>query len=255
MDEDGKEIIFVYKSRIYPKTLHVNLTLPGIKKKKKKEVSIDQKQLVYYSEKYAIKQRRDRASMIELAKDLVKHPKKYDNVSALGAAGYVKNIAFDKATGEIIEGKALELNLEKIAEEEKYDGYYSIVTSELGMSDLELRDVYRGLAKIEDTFRVSKTDFESRPVYVRTNEHIDAHFATCFTALVLIRLLQTKLANKYSVKKILDSIRKYNCISIDTNTWQFVYYDEILQECEETFGIKLKNKYRSQLEIRRMLRY
>ena len=103
--------------------------------------------------------------------------------------------------------------------------------------------------------KISKSDFRSRPVHVRTNEHIDAHFATCFTALVLIRLLHAKLKNKYPVKQILDSLRNYNCTNIDTNTWQFLYYDEILQECEKVFDIELNNKYRSQLQNRRLLRY
>ena len=254
-DDDGNEINFIHKSRIYPKKLQVNLTIPGSKKKKKKTVYIDQKQMSYYSEKYAKKQLMDRAVMIERAKDLIKYPKKYDRVTSAGSAAYVKNIAFDKATGEIIEDRLLELNMEKIEEDAKYDGYYSIVTSELKISDLEMQEVYRGLARIEDTFKISKSDFESRPVFVRTNEHIDAHFATCFTALVLIRLLQIKLENKYSASKILDSLRKYNCVNIGANIWQFVYYDEIIKACEKEFNLELNNKYRSQLEIRRLLRY
>ncbi len=254
-DDMGEEITFTHKSRIHPKTLKVNVTVPGRKKKKKKTVNVDQKQMVYYSEKYAKKQRMDREVMIKRAMDMIQYPKRYDKVTSAGSAAYVKNIAFDKTTGEIIDGKILELNSEKIEEEEKYDGYYSIVTSELNMSDIEMREVYSGLAQIEETFKISKSDFLSRPVHVRTNEHIDAHFATCFTALVLIRLLQAKLKNKYPVKQILNSLRDYNCTNIDTNTWQFLYYDEILQECEKVFDIELNNKYRSQLQIRRLLRY
>ena len=145
--------------------------------------------------------------MIQRAKDLIKHPKKYDKVTSAGSASYVKNIAFDKNTGEIVEGKALELDKDKINEEMRYDGYYSIVTSELNMSDLEMRDVYRGLARIEETFKISKSEFSSRPVYVRTNNHIDAHFTTCFTSLVLIRLLQAKLENKYPVTNIITALK------------------------------------------------
>ena len=62
---------------------------------------------------------------------------------------------------------------------------------------MEMREIYRGLARIEDTFKISKSEFASRPVFVWTNDHIDAHFTTCFTALVLVRLLQAKLDNKY----------------------------------------------------------
>ena len=83
------------------------------------------------------------------------------------------------------------------------------------MGDHEMRDTYRGLARIEETFKISKTEFESRPVYVWTNAHIEGHFATCFTALVLVRLLQAKLGSKYPVGKTIQSLRKYNCTQID----------------------------------------
>jgi hypothetical protein len=254
-DEDGRELTFIHKSRIHPKTIQVNVTVPGQKKKKKKSVSIDQKQMAYYSEKYARKQKRDREVMIARAKDLIAHPKKYDKVTAAGSGAYVQNIAFDKSTGEIVEGRELVLDEAKIAEEEKYDGYYSIVTSELRMSDQEIRDTYRGLARIEETFKISKTEFESRPVFVWTNAHIEGHFATCFTALVLIRLLQAKLGSRYPIGKTIESLRKYNCTQIDTTLYQFIYYDEILKECGEIFGLELNNRYRTREQIRRLLKY
>ena len=254
-DDNGNEITFQHKSRVHPKELHVNVTKPGQKKKSKKTVKADQKQMVYYSEKYAKKQRADREVMIQRAKDLIKHPKKYDKITAAGSAAYVLNIAFDKNTGEIVEGKALNLNEEKIEEEKKYDGYYSIVTSELGMADREMRDIYRGLAKIEDIFKISKSEFDSSPVFVRTNDHIDAHFTACFTSLVLIRLLQTKLDNNFPVGKIIHALKSYCCIPIDTNTYQFNYYDEILKNIGKVFDMELDNKYRTRQQIQRFLRY
>lgn len=253
--DDGSMITFLHKSRIHPKELQVNVTKPGQKKPVKKKVVVDQKQMVYYSEKYAKKQRADRAAMIERAKDLIKYPKKYDRITAKGSASYILNIAFDKTTGEIVEGQTLELDMDKIKEEEKYDGYYSIVTSELGMSDQEMHEVYRGLARIEDSFKVTKTYFETRPIYVWLNEHIDAHFATCFLALVLIRLLENKLGHAFSVRQILDSLRNYNCVHMDTNTWKFTYYDEVTDACARVFDVTLNDKYKSQQEIQRLLRY
>ncbi len=193
--------------------------------------------------------------MVARAEDLVKHPKKYDKITSKGSASYVKNLSFDKETGEIVDGTLLSVDYEKIKEEEKYDGYYSIVTSELKMSDIEIRNIYRGLARIEDTFKISKSDLSARPVYVSTNEHIDAHFTTCFTALVLIRLLQAKLGWSYPVGRILSSLKKYNCTKIDKGCYQFLYYDEILASCADTFGMELNNKYHSQEQIRRLLRY
>jgi len=253
--DDRDKVTFKHKSRIYPKELHVNVTKPGSKKPAKKSVKVDQKQMVYYSEKYAKKQKADRDAMITRANDLIKYPKKYDRVTAKGSAAYVKNIAFDKSTGEIIDSRSLELDMEKINEEEKYDGYYSIVTSELQMKDEEMRKVYRGLTKIEDSFKITKTFFESRPVYVRTNDHIDAHFATCFLALVLERLLEHKLDHKYPTGQIIDSIWKYNCTHLDTNNWQFTYYDEVIDACGKTLDMDLKKKYRTQQEVQRLLRY
>lgn len=253
--EDGKEIFFIHKSRIYPKELHVNVTKPGQRKPGKKTVKVDQKQMVYYSEKYAKKQKADREVMIERAKDLIKHPKKYDRVTSAGSAAYILNIAFDKSTGEIVDGKNLELNLTKVREEAKYDGYYSIVTSELNMSDFEMRDVYHGLSKIEETFKISKTEFSSRPIFVRTNEHIDAHFATCFTSLVLIRLLQAKLGNRYPAGKIIESLKKYCCVPLDANNYKFTYFDEILKTCGNAFDLELDNRYRTRQQIQRILKY
>ncbi len=254
-DENGDEVIFRHKSRIYPKELQVNVTKPGQKKPVKKTVTVDQKQMAYYSEKYAKKQKKERDIMIARAEDLIKCPKKYDRITSKGSASYVKNLSFDKTTGEIVQGKLLTLDVEKIKEEEKYDGYYSIVTSELQMTDREMQEVYRGLSRIEDTFKVTKTYFESRPVFVWTNEHIEAHFATCFTALVLMRLLEAKLDNAYPTGQILNSLKKYGCVNMDTNMWRFTYYDQIIEACANTFKMDLKRRFRTQQEVQRLLRY
>lgn len=252
-DETGREIRFTHKSRIHPKTLHVHVGYGNTEKKK--AVVVDQKQMVYYSEKYAKKQKRDRLAMVERARDMIRHPSHYTKATHGGSASYIKNISFSKDTGEIVDGSSLELDVEKIMEEEKYDGYYSIVTSELKMDDREMREIYRGLARIEDTFKISKSELEARPAYVWTNSHIRAHFTTCFTALVLIRLLETKLGNRYPAGQILESIRQYNCVQIDSNLYQFLYYDDILEECGRLIQVEFHNKYRNRMQIRRMLHY
>lgn len=128
----------------------------------KKTGRVDQEQMAYYSDKYAKKQKADKEAMVARAKDLIKSPKKYDRITSAGSAAYVKNLSFDKATGEIVEGKTLELDEEKIREQELYDGYYSIVTSELDMTDLEMRKIYRGLAQIEDTFKISTSEYRTQ---------------------------------------------------------------------------------------------
>ncbi|MCM1234813.1 MAG: hypothetical protein NC489_32320 [Ruminococcus flavefaciens] len=104
-------------------------------------------------------------------------------------------------------------------------------------------------------FKISKSEFDSRPVFVWTNEHIDAHFTTCFTALVLMRLLQAKLDNKYPVGRIINSLKGYCCVPLNTNNYQFMYFDEILQSIGKAFDMSLDNKYRTRQEIQRLIRY
>lgn len=256
-DENGnfktyekKEITFKHKSRIYPKTL-------TIKKNGKRTINVnsDQKQMVYYSQKYADKQKRDRNQMIERAKDLISNPKKYNRVSAGGAAGYINNIKFIKSTGEIAEDCELTLKVDKIQEEEKYDGYYSIVTSELKMTDVELRNVYRGLSEIENTFKITKSDLKSRPVYVWTKEHIESHFLTCFVALVIVRLLEKKTNGKYSIASLIEAIRNFKCIHEFSSIYMLFNNSEIIEELNKTFNTDILKKRLDKSSLKKILKY
>ncbi len=249
---EKKNVIFKHKSRIYPKEINVTIDKNS---KKKKKVRTDQKQMVYYSQKYADKQKRDRNMMVERAKDLIAHPQKYNKVTASGSAAYVNNIKFDKSTGAIADGLNLSLKLDKIKEEEKYDGYYSIITSELNMSDQELRNKYRGLSKIEDTFKITKSELDARPVLVWTKEHIESHFLTCFVALVITRLLEKKLGNKYSIHKIIESLKNYNSIPIEHDLCIQNYTDEIIVELKDIFNIDFSRKYLTLSEIKKNFKF
>ena len=246
---EKKKVIFKHKSRIYPKEINVTVDKNS---KKKKKVRTDQKQMVYYSQKYADKQKRDRNQMIERAKDLIANPKKYNRVTASGSAAYINNIKFDKQTGAVADGLLLSLKLDKIQEEEKYDGYYSIVTSELNMSDQELRNKYRGLSKIEDTFKITKSELDARPVLVWTNAHIESHFLTCFVSLVITRLLEKKLENKYSIHKITDALKNYNSIPIEHDLCIQNYTDKIITELQNIFNIDFSRKYLTLSEIKKI---
>lgn len=245
---EKKHAYFKHKSRIYPKEL-------TIKKDGKRNVKVrtDQKQMVYYSQKYADKQKRDRNQMIERAKDLIANPKKYNRVTVGGSASYVNNIKFVKSTGEIVEGLNLSLKLDKIKEEEKYDGYYSIVTSKLNMSDTELRRIYRGLAKIEDTFKITKSELETRPTFVWTKEHLESHFLTCFVALAILRLLEQKTGKKYSINKMIESMRNFNSSHLEHDIYLQTYTDSIINDFQRTFNIDLSKKYLTLSKIKKIL--
>ena len=106
---------------------------------------------------------------------------------------YVATQYFNSATGETADSKVSGINYDKITEEEKYDGYFCILTSELDYNAQKILDTYHNLWHIEESFRVTKSDLNTRPIYVYTNAHIEAHLLTCFVALTVLRVLQYKL--------------------------------------------------------------
>ncbi len=257
-DEDGNDIVFKHKSRIYPKKMYITRDDKGLTKggnKKKQSIMVDQKQMVYYSQKYADKQKRDRQMIIEKAKDLIKNPGNYTRATSYGAAGYINNIKFDSKTGEVVDASILSLNEDKIKEEGKFDGYYSIVTSEENLSDLELRNIYRGLSKIEETFKITKSEFDARPINVRLEDHIDAHFLTCFISLVIIRILQAEINNRYSLKQLLEKIKNFKCTHTTGNLYKFIGYKPEIQYLNRKLNLDLDMKYDTRENIKKILKY
>ena len=257
-DDDGNEIIFKHKSRIYPKKMYITRDDKGLTKngnKKKQLITVDQKQMVYYSQKYADKQKRDRQMVIEKAKDLIKNPGAYTRATSYGATGYINNIKFDKETGIVSNGSELSLNMDKIKEDEKFDGYYSIVTSEENLNDLELRNIYRGLSKIEETFKITKSEFNARPINVRLEDHIDAHFLICFIGLVIIRILQAEVSNKYTLKNLLEKMKNFKCTHTAGNLYKFIGYKPEIQYLNRKLQINLDMKYNTREEIKKILKY
>ena len=258
IDDEGNEIIFKHKSRIYPKKMYITRDDKGLTKsgnKKKQSITVDQKQMVYYSQKYADKQKRDRQMVIEKAKDLIKNPGAYTRATSYGAAGYINNIKFDKETGVVSNGSELSLNIEKITEDEKLDGYYSIVTSEENLSDLELRNIYKGLSKIEEKFKITKSEFNTRPINVRLEDHIEAHFLICFIALVIIRILQDKINNKYTIKNLLENMKNFKCTHETGNLYKFIGYKPEIQYLNRKFGLNMDKKYDTRENIKKILKY
>jgi transposase len=130
-----------------------------------------------------------------------------------------------------------------LLEEEKLDGYYAIVTSELKRSDKEICNIYKGRWQIEDAFRVTKSDLEARPVFLSRNDRIEAHFLICFTALIIIRLLALNLNNKHSPAKIIDSLKRASGSLIEENWYLFNYTDEVLEDISTILGLPLQQKY------------
>jgi len=252
LNEDGyvkKGEDYKIKSRTYPREIIITK-----KNGTKETIRLDEKQVIYWSRDYDKRAKAERQPAIDLAKNLIGNVAKFNKKNSHSASKYVKNLVFDSKTGEIIEAKSkLSLDLEKIAEEEKYDGYYAIVTSELDKTNEEIIDIYRELWRIEETFKITKSELESRPVYLTRQEHIEAHFLICFVSLVLIRLLQERLDKKYSTGQIIESLAKCNCSHVQENYWLFKYRDSILEDIGNILGINFIKKFSTLQDIKKNL--
>ncbi len=247
---EDKPVIFKHKSRVYAKKVQ-------IKKDNQRKVNyqIYQKQMVYYSKKYADRQKHERDLAIKKAEDLIKNPGKYTQATSYGCTKYINNIRFDEETGEISNVLELSLKTDKIKEEEKFDGYYSIVTSEKNLTDKEIRDIYKGLWKIEESFKITKSDLETRPIYVWTKEHIEAHFLTCFISLVILRLIEYKTNRKYSTTSIINSLKKYTSNNLEHDIYLQNFTNDIIKDLSNIYNIDLSRKYLTLSEIKKILNF
>jgi transposase len=257
LDESGYRVVtdkYKMKSKVFPDAPNWVTVGKSGKKNKKKNVPIEQKWVVFYSEKYAARAKHKREEAIAKAIKMIENPAKYRSTFDYGAAGYIENIKIDKETGEISNvDDTLILNKEKIAEEEKFDGYYAIVTSELDDPDEHIIDTYRGLWRIEESFKVTKSTLGARPVYLRTAKHINAHFLICFIALLIARIVELRLGGKYTIAKIVETLRKVECSNIDQNLWLFDHTDEVTDDMNAAFGTDFGLKTMTLKNIRKNL--
>lgn len=236
---------FKIKSRIIP--THIWVTdING----KKKKVPIDQKQVVYYSSKYAKRAKHEREKVIDKALRMIAKGKSIASSSALS---YIKEEFIDKETGEILDVETKNiLNTKKIEEAAKYDGYYAIVTSELDMDDKEIIEAYRGLWKIEESFKITKSQLETRPVYLSREDRIESHFLTCFVSLVILRLLEHEMRKENidaSLEKVIEELKKITGTYLAENYYLFDHSNELVRNLGDIVGVDFSQRFLSKSSI------
>jgi transposase len=203
-------------------------------------VTLKEKVLCFWSKNYADREANKRGDIEELIQTYLTNPSKYKASNAYGVKKYLKQIEIDEETGEVTKPKyKLHYDQAKYERDKSLDGYYCIITSELDLTEEEIIQKYRGLWRIEESFRVMKSDLEGRPVYVWKKDHIEAHFLTCFIALVLSRLLQFKLNYQYSVEKIQETLNEATCKLIDKDIYSLEKQSSLYKEIEKLFGVSL----------------
>lgn len=186
---------FKYKSQILKRKVKTN---DGMK-------DITEKVVVYFSQKFYNKQLHDNKSFLEFIDKLEKNSENFRITKSMygNIKKFIKKELINDKTGEVLNSHDLKtmIDMNKVNKFKESFGYYQIVTSELEMDNLKVIETYHGLSRIEDQFRVMKGDLETRPIYVRTNEHIYSHLLICLLSLIIIRIIQNKII-KYSNKEI-----------------------------------------------------
>ena len=149
------------------------------------------------------------------------------------------------------------LNYDKIEEDKKYAGYNLIVTSETNLSALEIYNIYHGLWRIEESFRITKSYLEARPVYLQTKESIYGHFLICYLSLLLLRLLEFKVfENKLNSSEIVNYIRSFNITEVDERFVSNILMTNTLKTVKEVTQIScIDNYYLDKKQLQKMLDY
>jgi transposase len=212
---------------------------------------LKEKVVCFWSKDFEDREKHKRGDLEELIKKYKDNPSLYTASNSWGVKKYLKEQNLDKETGEV-----KKKNPVLIFDEEKYkrdcqlDGYYMLVTSELGLSNDEIIEQYRGLWRIEESFRVIKSDFEGRPVYVWTREHIEAHFLVCYISLVIMRILQYKLNYKYSAESIQKALNKATAQLFEKEIYILSPKGKELIDVEEVFRVSMDRTYAKKLLIK-----
>ncbi|MEG1009667.1 MAG: IS1634 family transposase [Clostridia bacterium] len=199
----SKDNDFKYKSKIETRT---------IKKDDGSTDTLTEKIVVYWSKSFFEKQKHENKSFTEFIKKLKNNSTSFRITSSYSKMikKFLKSDVVNIKTGELVNSKDLlaMIDDEKVQKFESTMGYYQIVSSELNKSELEIISIYHGLSRIEDQFRTMKGTLDTRPIFLRTPEHIEAHLTLCMIALTVVRIMQNKIIEYQHSNKINNSKTK-----------------------------------------------
>ena len=178
-----------------------------------RDISFNQTLIVTYSLKYKTYQRTLRDRQIERAKKYLEHPSTADKRSQTDAKRFIKKTPYT-GDGEIASKTKYEINEDVIAEESRYDGFYAVCTN-LDDDPADIAKINHDRWEIEESFRIMKTEFEARPVYLQRDDRIEAHFLTCFIALMIYRILEKQLDDEYTCSELIKTMNEMKMRKID----------------------------------------
>ena len=251
---------FKYKSRIIKRTR---------KDENGQSRTIEEKVVVYWSRKFQARCERENKKFLDFLQKLEKSPENF-RITALQSKSlrkFFKKDCVNQKTGEVMNSSDIKafIDFDKVAEYRKSMGYYQIVTSELTMEPLEVIEKYHGLTQIEDQFRVMKGDLETRPFFVRTPEHVEAHLLICMISLILLRIIQKRIINSGLIhvdesaywssglnsERIQKALNKWKVDTLPGDLYRFMDVDDPdLKLILDAFDIKIPAKLYRRSELK-----
>lgn len=217
--------------------------------------NMDETLIVTYSPKYKAYQRKIRARQIERAERIIATPgRKRKGKNQNDPMRFIKKTSIT-AEGEIAEKQVYGLDEEQIQKEEMYDGFYAVITNLEGDVS-EIIRINRQRWEIEENFRIMKTEFEARPVYVRRDDRIKAHFMTCYISLLLYRLLEKKLGNTYTANQILETLRTMQMTLLNTASGYIPSYTrtKLTDTLHKMFGFRTDYEFIPKSSMRTIIK-
>ncbi|MGN0076563.1 MAG: IS1634 family transposase [Parafannyhessea sp.] len=237
---------FKVKSRVADKAVHV-VGEDG----RRRKVTVPVKEVAFWSRDYFERSRREREKVVERSRAAIEGGE-MSSAAAKTPVRYAKDMPVVRETGEAASHNWV-LDEARIAADEACDGYYCIVTSEQEMGDREVIEAYRGLWRIEDSFRVLKSDLDARPVYVSREDHIRAHFLVCYVALLVMRLMQLDTGREHTSEQIAEALRGVVGHRLDANAYLFDYRTDLTDELAAAVGIDLSRQVLTRGQIRQVM--
>ena len=247
-DKDG-QILYKYKSCVD------DFSYSFIRDDKKISVKLKEKRLLTYNPSLAKKKLYEIDRMIEKARSLVLSKAKKSEFGE--SSKFVDFVVANKKTGEIKDDAiCLSINEDKIKKEKELAGYNLIVTSEINIPDKELYATYHNLWRIEESFKVMKSDLDARPVYVQKEETIKGHFLICFLTVMLERILQFKTYdNKYSTNDLLNFFKDFSLVKTDNGYINASKSTDFITDFTKETSLPLNHLNISETKLKKILNY
>ncbi len=251
---------FKYKSRIVKK---------NVKDENGNPRTIEEQVVVYWSRKFQARAERENKKFLDFLQKLQEHPENFriTAVQSKALRKFFKKECVNEKTGELLESSQIRafVDFDKVAEYRKSLGYYQIVTSELTMSAQDVIEKYHGLTQIEDQFRVMKGNLDTRPLYVRTKDHVTAHLLNCMISLIMLRIIQKRMKDSGVVKadpdaywsgglsaaRIQRALNKWKVDALPDDRYRFMDVDDPdLKQILDAFGITIPAKLYRRAELK-----